>query len=76
MRTQLGCRTAASARASRSRRFSVSASGACAALSATTCPSLLSWASHTRPKPPDPSLRIGRNRGPRGGPDAAATVGR
>src|SRR6478672_11525700 len=57
-------------------RCSVSASGACAALSATTWPSLRSWASQTRPNPPEPSLRISWNRGlptPEGGPLGCGT---
>ena len=70
--TQCGCRTVASARASRRIRSSVSASRTCAALSATVCPSRASCASHTRPKPPDPSRRTSRNRA---GPVRAPRLG-
>ena len=60
-RTQFGCRTAASARASRSMRCSVSLSGACASFTATVRSSCSSTASQTVPKPPEPSWRTRRN---------------
>ncbi len=63
-RTQFGWCTAASARASRSIRASVSASGACASFTATVRSSWVSFASHTVPKPPWPSGLIFWNRPP------------